>query len=304
MLVSQPVTSLKTPSVFDEAARLEVEGEPFVLCTVAGAIRSTPRDSGARMLVRSGGAIVGTIGGGPLEATVIREAIELIGRPEAEPVLFDATLSDTGEVNLGMKCGGEIQVLLDPVRPRERLVVFGAGHVGLKIADLALASEWRVTVADDRPERLALVSEGASRVSFEADTPERALAIVGPGDFVVIVTRCHEMDERVLRAALPTKARYIGCIGSRRKIAVVFRNIRHDAGLDPSRDPRVYSPVGLDLGSKRPGEIAVSVMAELLAVRDGRAAHHRRLPPRPEAAGEPGEGELDPATAASAARSR
>lgn len=263
-----------------EAAALSEAREAFVFCTVVDAARSAPRDGGARMLVRRDGTIVGTIGGGPLEAAVIADALAMLAEAGARTRLFEASLTTSGEVHLGMKCGGEVRVLLDVHRPPARLHVFGAGHVGLKVAEAGAVAGWDVHVLDDRPDRLALVSVEVRRTRFAADRVEEVSGAVQAGDFVVIVTRCHDIDERVLKAAMLTNARYIGLIGSRRKAAVIFRNIRQAGLPDPSRDTRVFSPVGLALGSKEPGEIAISILAEVLAVRDGAPAPHRRLPAR------------------------
>lgn len=269
-------------SLFSIADELVRTRQPFAWCTVVDTSRSAPRDAGARMLVRLDGSIVGTVGGGPLEATVIGEALELLRQPEGPTTrLLDASLTTEGEDHLGMKCGGEVKVLVDVHRPAARVVVLGAGHVGLEVASVARTAGWDVVVADDRPERLALVPDGCARRRYESDAVKEALSDVGPSDFIVILTRCHEIDENALEAALGTTARYIGLIGSRRKVAVIFRNLR-DKGLpDPSREARVFAPIGLSLGGKAPGEIAVSVVAELLAVRDRQPAQHRRLPPRP-----------------------
>lgn len=270
------------PSLFAIADELVRGRQPFAWCTVVGALRSTPRDAGARMLVRHDGGIVGTVGGGPLEATVISEALALMNQPEGPSThLVEASLTTEGEIHLGMKCGGEVKVLVDVHRPAARVVVMGAGHVGLEVASVARTAGWDVVVADDRPDRLALVPDGCARRGYASDAVREALVDVGASDFIVILTRCHEIDEGALEAALGTSARYIGLIGSRRKVAVIFRNLRQKGLPDPSRDERVYAPIGLALGGKAPGEIAVSVVAELLAVRDGLPAPHRRLPPRP-----------------------
>lgn len=267
-------------SLFALADELVRARQRFVLCTVVATERSAPRDAGARMLVRGDGSIAGTIGGGPLEASVIGDALELMRDPRGASRLFEASLTTTGEVHLGMKCGGQVRVLLDAWRPPARAVVFGAGHVGLKVVEAAAVAGWDVLLIDDRPERLALAPAEVPRVRLDTEAVDASCRDIVADDFVVIVTRCHEVDENVLEAALRTRARYIGLIGSVRKTAVIFRNLRAKGLPDPSDDSRVFSPIGLDLGSKEPGEIAISVLAELLAVRDGRVPAHRRLPSR------------------------
>ncbi len=271
--------------LFTEAARLAAARVPFVWCVVAATERSAPRDGGARMIVLSDGTLFGTVGGGPLEASVIVEAKAML-RSEGEGTrLWSAELTVQAEESigigfLGMKCGGAVTVLLDRVLPPSMLHVFGAGHVGLAVAAAARVAGFAVHVHDDRDDRLALVPPELPRRRFEVDAVERCAEVIRRGDQVVIVTRCHDVDERVLGAMLATEAGYIGLIGSQAKAAQIFRNLRRSLGRDPSQDTRVYSPIGLALGGKEPGEIAISVVAELLAVRDGVPAPHRRLPAR------------------------
>ncbi|MFP5450386.1 MAG: XdhC family protein, partial [Thermoleophilia bacterium] len=233
-------------TLFALADELVQARRPFALCTVVSTSRSAPRDAGARMLVREDGSIAGTVGGGPLEAAVIGEGLSLLRATHGpSTTLFDAQLTTEGEVHLGMKCGGEVQVLVDVHRPAPRAVVLGAGHVGLEVANAARLAGWDVVVADDRPERLTMVADGIPTRRYDSDAVAEALEDVGPADYVVILTRCHDIDERALAAATRTRARYVGLIGSRRKIAVLFRNLRQAGLPDPSRDPRVYAPIGL-----------------------------------------------------------
>jgi len=267
-------------SVFREAAALEGARRPFVLCTVVATERSAPRDAGARMLVRDDGSFVGTVGGGPLEAAILVEARALLERPDGKTALFEAQLTTDGDVHLGMKCGGAAQVLLDVHRPSTRVVVLGAGHVGLKVVEVARAAGLDVHAMDDRDDRLAMLPDGVPRTKFQSDDVGAALQETGPADMVVIVTRCHAVDQHALAASMRSRVRYIGLIGSKRKVAVISKDLVVAQGLDPQADPRVYAPIGLDVGDKSPGEIAISVVGELLAVRDGKSLSHKRLPRR------------------------
>src|SRR5438552_1110610 len=231
--------------LFQEVARRSAAREPFVLCTVTATDRSAPRDAGAKMIVAADGAIVGTVGGGPLEAVVIQEAVHLLKQEgtscqrrfalttagdAAEPLPPSGPIPD----ELGMKCGGEVTVFLDVVRPGPRLVLYGAGHVGGRVASIAAEIGLATTVIDDR-EKFATRDRfpRASEVRC-ADLAQDPLGGVAPGasDFVVILTRCHALDEGVLEAALRTPARYIGLIGSRRKVALILRSIARRLGRD------------------------------------------------------------------------
>lgn len=279
--------------LFQEASRRSGRREPYVLCTVTRTARSAPRDAGAKMLVAPDGSIAGTIGGGPLEAAVVHECRALLagkgGSGErrfalttagdaAEPLPLDGP--PLGE-DLGMKCGGEVSVFLDVVRPAARLLVYGAGHVGERVANIAAEAGLATTVIDDReefarPERFpkaAVVHAALEREPLGGQDP-------GAGDFVVILTRCHALDESVLEAALRTSARYIGLIGSRRKVALILRSIARRLGRDPREDPRLHAPIGLKLGDKTPGEIAISVLAEVILVKSQGELAHSRLPAR------------------------
>jgi xanthine dehydrogenase accessory factor len=284
--------------LLQEAARRAAAREPFVLCTVTSTARSAPRDAGAKMLVAPDGAIAGSVGGGPLEAVVIAEAKRLL-QESGESCQRRFALSTAGDAaeplpphapapedELGMKCGGEVTVFLDAIRPSPRLLLYGAGHVGERVAAVAGEIGLSTVVVDDRP-------DFASRARFPkadeircADLAQDPLGGLAPDaqDFVVILTRCHALDEGVLEAALGTPARYVGLIGSRRKVAVILRSIARRLDRDPRQDPRLHAPIGLRLGDKTPGEIAISILAELLLIKSQGELAHSRLEPKGPAA--------------------
>src|ERR1041384_1191648 len=161
-----------------------------------------------------------------------------------------------------MKCGGEVSVFLDVVRPSPRMLLYGAGHVGERVASIAGEIGLQTVVVDGR-------EKFASRERFPRAADVRCVDLAqdpgggltpGPDDFVVILTRCHALDESVLERALQSQARYVGLIGSRRKVAVILRNIARRTGRDPRDDERLHAPIGLVLGDKTPGEIAISIL--------------------------------------------
>jgi xanthine dehydrogenase accessory factor len=287
-----PATPLGDGELFAECARRSDAREPYALCTVASTDRSAPRDPGAKMLVAPDGSIRGTVGGGPLEAAVIADARALLASGGASRLLrFSLTTrGDSADPLppdaapepdlLGMKCGGEVSVLVDIVRPAARLLLFGAGHVGERVATLAGEVGFDFVVIDDRgafvdPARFPRASQVLCR-----DLQAEPLAGLSPGpeDFVVILTRCHALDEGILEAALQTRARYVGLIGSRRKVALLLRSISSRTGTDHRNDPRLHAPIGLNLGDKTPGEIAVSILAELILIKSQGQLAHNRLP--------------------------
>ena len=288
-----PAGSGSSEALFAEAARRAAAREPFALCTVIETRRSAPRDAGAKMLVDPGGGIAGTVGGGPLEASVIVEAVRLLrdgGLPGARRFVL-TTDGDAAESlalgaeippELGMKCGGEVTVFLDVVLPPARLLLYGAGHVGERVARLAAEIGLSCVVVDDRPAFADAGRFPGAAAVLCRDLAEEPLGGIVPGaeDYLVILTRCHALDEGVLEAALKSAARYVGLIGSRRKVALILRSIARRSGKDPRQDPRLHAPIGLRLGDKTPGEIALSILAELVLLKSSGSLAHNRLPAR------------------------
>jgi xanthine dehydrogenase accessory factor len=277
---------LSDAEFFELCARRSRERVPFALCSVVRTEGPAPRDAGARMVVYEDGTFAGTVGGGPLEAMVLQKAVELLAtRGASEKIEF--ALTTEGEVSIGMKCGGSVEVFVDVVRPPPRVVIYGGGHVSERVSAVAGDAGLPHVVLDDRAEFARRErfprAEEVRLADLRADPAGGIVA--GPEDFVVIVTRCHAIDETVLEAAVRGRARYIGLIGSRRKIGVIMKSLRQ-RGLDLRADPRVYAPIGLDLGDKSPGEIAVSVVAEILQLKSGRRGGHKRIGPRAAASRE------------------
>lgn len=240
---------------------LTSEGRPAVMVTVVSAAGSAPRKGGAKLVMDSEGGFVGTVGGGAVEHAILGRRDEWFAL-EA-PSLIDFDLGR----DLGMACGGEMQLLVEPFGAEPRLVLFGAGHVGMATARVARMAGFRVVVVDDR-------EEWATRENF----PDAARVIVAPldgsstgvdldeQDFVVIATYGHghdfEMADRILREP----HRYLGVIGSRRKRRAM-RDYLCERGHDEAAVEGIHSPVGIDIGSETVPEIAVSLVGELIRVR-------------------------------------
>jgi len=244
------------------------------LATVVRVSGSTPQQVGARLLLRADGTTLGTVGGGAIEQAVLdelRAAVE-----DGKPRLC---VRDLGH-ELGMCCGGRMEIFIEPIEAVQRLIVLGAGHVALATAAAARAVGFQVTVVDDRDELNAEQRfVGCERVLLE---PAAAALRLLPSehDWVLIVTHDHRLDEEAFDAFVRLPHRYLGMIGSRRKVLRILGRVHARSPL-PSLE-RVYAPVGLDLGAVTPEEIAVSVVAELVALRHGRAAAHLRLIHEPQ----------------------
>ena len=257
----------------DNVLRLFAEardtGGSAALVTIVSTKGSTPREVGAKMIVRPDGSTAGTVGGGKLEALSIREALRCIREGRSRKAAF--TLEERAT---GMVCMGRVEVFIDVQRRELQVLILGAGHVGEKVASVAALAGLPCVVADERPE-FANAERFPRACRILLKKPHQALRAAGVDEktYVVIVTRGHELDEECLREALRTRAAYIGMIGSRNKVRTVLRRI----GRKALGDPRVFSPIGLDLGGKSPGAIAVSVVAEILKLHHARSGRHLSL---------------------------
>jgi len=253
---------------YREFVRLGSEGVPVALVTVLATEGSAPRTMGAAMLVRHDGGIVGSIGGGDLEREMIRNALDAI--QDGRPRRYHFDFTGGADENLEKACIGTTDFLVQPCVAKPHLIIFGAGHVGQALAPVAMAAGFRVSVADDRPgfPNPECFSEGVRLLSGPFPETIRALAF-GASTYIVVVTYGHEQDEAVLGACLKEDWRYLGMIGSRKKVATVFKNLKTDAEAE-QRLSSVHAPIGLNLGGRSPGEIAVAVVAEMIAVRHGR----------------------------------
>ena len=251
--------------IFQEIVRIRSEGQGAVLATVISAKGSTPRETGAKMLIRSDGNVLGSIGGGSLEAQVCKEALKVMGKSKSMLLRFDLSGKEVAED--GMICGGNMEVFVEPILPEPCLLIFGGGHISLYLAKLGKMVGFKVVVIDDR-------SEFANRERFpEADeviAQDFQLAFpqltTNKASYIAIVTRGHLQDETVLEWAVKTEAAYIGMIGSRKKNQTVFSHLRAK-GIPEKRLKEVHAPIGLNIDAKTPEEIAVSIIAEIIKVR-------------------------------------
>ncbi|MGE3705531.1 MAG: XdhC family protein [Vicinamibacterales bacterium] len=244
------------------------KGEPAALVTIVSTTGSTPQRVGAKMLVYPDGRTVGTIGGGCYENDAFWKAREAIGTRRTQLVKYE--LSDDFAQETGLICGGQMEVYIEPIEPSPVLYIVGAGHVGFNLANLAHEVGFKVRVVDDREkfanrERFAHADE----VIVE-DIPGWIERTAIPAHaYVVIVTRGHTNDLDALRALAPRDLRYLGLIGSRAKIARIYDALT-DEGVPAELLSRVHAPIGLDIGAVTPQEIAVSILAELIAVKHGK----------------------------------
>ncbi len=253
--------------VLQAALEAEARGERAALVTVVATEGSTPQKAGARMLVYADGRIFGTIGGGCLEAEMSWRAREAIEASRARLVSYDLTPDQAGED--GLVCGGRMQVFIEPIEGTPVLCLFGAGHVAQPLARMAKACGFRVEVADDRVKFAnAERFPDADLVVVDGFAAAAARMTLGPRSYAVVVTRGHKGDAEAIEASLARGSRYVGLLGSRPKVVHIFTALEKQ-GIAKEQLARVQAPMGLEIGAQTPEEIAISILAELIAVRRG-----------------------------------
>lgn len=250
--------------LFDEIVRLRKSGEKCALATIVQVNGSIPSYESAKLLVRADGSMLGTIGGGCVEAEVWAIAREVIETEKPRHLTF--SLGHDAAYDNGLICGGQLNVFVEPIVPQPQAYIFGAGHISKSLAKVTQLAGFGVTVIDDR-EMFANRERFPEADAVIAGNYEEIFATlpINGSSYIVIVTRGHRDDMRVLEWAATTNARYIAMIGSRRKVISVVKELER-LGHDRAALERVHAPMGLDIGAITPEEIAISVAAEMIAV--------------------------------------
>jgi len=256
--------------VFAALSDALARGEEVALVTIVASTGSTPQRVGAKMLVYSDGRTVGTIGGGCYENDAFWKAREAITARKPVTVKFD--LNDDFAQETGLVCGGQMEVFIEPVEASPELYVIGAGHVGFFVARFAHDAGFRVHVVDDR-EKFANAERFGPGIDVVVDDIPSWLDAhpLPPTAYAVIVTRGHTHDLDALRTVTRQPVRYAGLIGSKAKVRRIFDELLAE-GAAPDTLRTVHAPIGLDIGAITPQEIAISIVAELIAVKHGKIA--------------------------------
>jgi xanthine dehydrogenase accessory factor len=251
--------------IYEQIVQLRREGRRGAVATIVNVRGSIPSFRTAKMLVRDDGSIVGTIGGGCVEADVWQAAREVMESEKPRTLTFD--LNQDPKYDTGLVCGGTLEIFVEPVLPPALLYIFGAGHVAMNLCKAAALGGFEPIITDDRTSYATKDRFPTARDIYAMDFDE-AMRKLEPNEtsYIVIVTRGHRDDMRLLRWAVQSHARYIGMIGSRRKVIGIFKTLREE-GLPAHLFARVHAPIGLDIGAVTPEEIAVSITAELIAIR-------------------------------------
>jgi xanthine dehydrogenase accessory factor len=251
-------------NIFKEIVKLQEENLSFAIVTIIKSKGSTPRHVG-KMVVKEDGSIIGTIGGGPSEKYTIGKAIEAIKNNKSE--IIECMLNGDMEGGFKVYCGGSITLFIEVIKKRPNLVIIGAGHVGLALARIAEGMDYNITIVDDREgyadeimypmaKNILIdlnIAKAIKKITFDLNT------------YVVIVTK--DVDESALREVIKNDTHYIGMIGSKNKGIKIKEHLMSE-GISKEKLDLVSVPIGLDIGAETPEEIAVSIMAEILKVKN------------------------------------
>jgi len=250
---------------YEKLFELLRENPKVVIATVIKVKGSTPRMIGTKMAVLPSGEIIGTIGGGGLEQRVTEEASQVFRTGEATTKDYGLVPEEQG--GIGTICGGSVEVLFELVSAPERLIICGGGHIGLALSKFAKDMGYEVFVLDDRDDysKSERFPEGveAKQSSFDDEALKQ---LVTSNTSVVILTHDHKHDKDALKNFLPTGALYIGMIGSKKKVKEIFKQLE-EGGETPQRLKEVFAPIGLDIGAETPEEIALAILAEMVALK-------------------------------------
>ena len=261
--------------VYEELVRLRKLGKKCALATIVEVRGSIPSHETAKLLVREDGSMTGTIGGGCVEAEVYNAALEAMETEKPRRLTFN--LGQDAAYDNGLICGGQLDVYVEPVLPAPRAVVFGAGHISKSLSKVASLAGFETVVIDDR-ESFATSERFPEAAEVHAGEYEQIFPQlrIDENAYLIIVTRGHRDDMRVLRWAIMTPARYVAMIGSRRKVLNVIKELEKE-GIPRAAFERLHAPMGLDIGAISPEEIAISVAAEMIAVRRNAESQWRAL---------------------------
>ena len=253
--------------VFEALLQAKRSGRSVVLATIVQTSGSVPRHAGSKMIVDGAGNILaGTVGGGEMENRVLAQASDLIANGQPDLLHYDLVDPDEGDPGV---CGGQVDIFMEPIMPDPTVLVVGCGHVGQALAELAKWVGFRVVVSDDRADLCSqevipdadeyLVcpsNEIAERLTIHAQT------------YIASVTRGVPFDVVMLPALFKTEAPYIGVLGSRRRWTTTMKELK-EQGIPEETLARVHAPIGLELEAETPREIAVSIIAEIIARQKG-----------------------------------
>jgi xanthine dehydrogenase accessory factor len=252
--------------IYRQIYALLEKGKTGAICTIIESSGSAPRHEGTKMLVYPDGSFIGTVGGGEIENRVRLEAQNVIKEQHGKVLKYSMVDPQKGDPGT---CGGTVEVYIEPVLPKAKVIIIGGGHVGKAVASLAKWLGFQVAVSDDREEFCTPEANPDAEEFFPIPMHELpSKSNITASTYLILTTRGSNVDVAGLAPLLESEAAYIGVIGSKRRWTIT-KNALKDQGISQEKLSRVYSPMGLELNAETPEEIAVSIMAEIIMIRNG-----------------------------------
>ncbi|PCJ27846.1 MAG: xanthine dehydrogenase [Flavobacteriales bacterium] len=250
-------------NLLNEIETIRKGNKKAVLCIIVQTKGSTPRKVGAKMIVKEDGSILGTIGGGNLEKTVIENGLQQIKKNEAKLYKHDLLHQHS------MCCGGSVEIYIEPIQKMNKLYIFGAGHTGNSLAKIAADMNFDIYVIDDRKDYLNDInSEGINKMSLDYKKVLPSLPF-DKNTYIVIMTYEHSHDRDILSYCIKQPYAYLGMIGSERKVKLTKKMFTEGKLATKKELDKVDMPMGIDINAEGPEEIAISILAKLIAIKNG-----------------------------------
>lgn len=251
--------------IYNKIPELIRNNSKLAIATVITTTGSTPREVGAKMVILSDGTTIGTIGGGKLEHLVIQDAERAL--EDGSSIMKEFDLKPEASSGIGMQCGGKVSVFIEIIKKGERLLILGGGHIGLALYKMAILAGFSVAIVDDRAEFVTKERFPCTEklLNCNVDDPQ-VIDMIDQDTYIVILTHEHKQDKLALKSIIDTPHKYLGMIGSKNKVETTLNELIED-GVEREKLNQVYTPIGLDISSETPAEIAVSILAEIIQVR-------------------------------------
>lgn len=245
--------------LYEQIVALKKANRSLVICTVTHTKGSVPRHAGAKMLVLDGGQIIGTVGGGKVELQVIQDA-QKIEHPTT--IHYDLTK------DLKMSCGGSMDIFFEPVMNKNKLFIFGAGHTGNALCKIATTFDFNITIIDDRREFIdAIQIDGILKICAPYQEAFEQL-VFDEQTYVCVLTYSHAVDHEILAYCIHQQHAYLGMMGSHRKVLMTQQKFMEEGKANEAQLNRVDMPMGLDIHAESPEEIAISILAKIISVKN------------------------------------
>lgn len=248
--------------IFTKLEEIRKTGKKAALCIITETKGSTPRKAGSKMVVTADGKIFGTIGGGAVEKKVIAEAVKISRKSHPSKFLFN--MEEKNE----MLCGGTVEIYIEPVVQSPGLIIFGAGHVGGTVAEFAEKLGFRITIVDEREEIAEKFCDKGFNVICENYVTAIKKCEFDENTFIVVTTPKHKNDEEITGICAQKPHKYLGMIGSRKKVETVGKNIAEKYGISKEKIDSINMPIGTSIKAETPAEIAVSIVAKIIDVKN------------------------------------